>query len=50
MHTLLVVLLVLWLLGALGGGHAMTGGGIHVLLVVILVLFIVDRRRGWGRL
>jgi hypothetical protein len=44
MHSILVVLLVLWLLGLVGGGHAITGGGIHLLLVVVLVLFVVGRR------
>ena len=41
MRGLVVLLLVLWLLGVLGGGHAMTGGGIHLILVVVLVLFLL---------
>ena len=43
MHSILVVLLILWLLGVVGGGHAITGGGIHLILVVVLVLFVVGR-------
>lgn len=43
MRTLLTVLLVLWLLGVLGGGHAITGGAVHLLLVIVLVLFVVGR-------
>ena len=41
MHTLLMVLLVLWLLGVGGGGHARSGGLIHLILVVALVMFLL---------
>ena len=43
MNTLLVLVLVLWLLGVVGGGHARTGGLIHIILVLALVMFVLGR-------
>ena len=43
MNGLLMLVLVLWLLGVLGNGHARTGGLIHLILVVALVMFLLGR-------
>ena len=42
--TVLIILLVLWALGMLGG-YAM-GGAIHVLLVVALVVLVIRLLQG----
>lgn len=41
--TILVILLVLWLLGAVSG---VAGGLIHLLLVVALVIFVINLLTG----
>ena len=38
-----MLVLVLWLLGVVGGGHARTGGLIHLILVLALVMFVLGR-------
>lgn len=47
MWTIIVILLILWLLGAFGGSISprfpKTGNWIHVLLVIVVVLFIVNQ-------
>jgi hypothetical protein len=46
MWTIIVILLVLWLLGAFGGSISpnfpKTGNWIHVLLVIVLVLVVLQ--------
>jgi uncharacterized protein DUF5670 len=44
LYTIAVILLVLWLLGAVGTYTA--GAFIHVLLVIAIVLFLVGLLRG----
>ncbi len=39
LETIIVILLVLWLIGLIGGAHL--GGLLHLLLVVALVIFVV---------
>lgn len=45
MWTIIVIIFVLWLLGAFGGrvftGFPKTGGWVHVLIVIALVLLIL---------
>lgn len=47
MWTIIVILLILWLLGAFGGSISpsfpKTGNWIHILLVIVVVLFIVNQ-------
>lgn len=40
--TIVAILLILWIIGALGGVAlpALGGGGVHLLLVVVVVLVI----------
>ena len=44
--TIIIILLVLWLLGAFGNrissGFPKTGGWIHTLLVIVLILVILE--------
>ena len=44
LHTLIIVLLCLWLLGALGGVAlpVLSGNAVHVLLVIVVVLVMVE--------
>lgn len=44
LETIIIVLLILWLLGLLGG-FAM-GGAIHILLVVALVIIVIRLLQG----
>ncbi len=44
LNTVIVVLVILWLLGALGG-YAF-GGAIHILLVIALIVIIVRVLQG----
>ena len=37
MSSLVMLLLFLWLLGVIGGGHVRTGGLVHLVLLVALV-------------
>ena len=41
MQGLVLMLLFIWFLGLIGGGHARTGGLIHLVLVVALVMFLM---------
>jgi len=45
MWTIIVILLVLWLLGAFGGrvfsGFPKTGGWIHTLVVIAIILIVL---------
>src|SRR3989442_191597 len=41
LRTVALVLLVLWLLGFIGFGHAV-GAFIHILIVAAVVLFLID--------
>ena len=45
MYTIIVILLVLWLLGAFGGrvfsGFPKTGNWIHTLIVIAVILLIL---------
>lgn len=47
MWTIIIILLILWLLGAFGGSISpsipKTGNWIHVLLVVVVILFVVNQ-------
>jgi len=45
LRTIALVLLVLWLLGFIGFGHAV-GAFIHLLIVVAVVLFLIDLLSG----
>lgn len=40
LELLIVILLVLWLLGAFGRGRARGGSIVHVLLVIVLILVV----------
>lgn len=44
--TIIVILLILWLLGAFGGqvvpSFPATGGWIHVLIVIVIILVILS--------
>ena len=42
--TIIIILLVLWLVGLIGG--ATMGGFLHILLVIAIIVFIVDLLRG----
>jgi len=44
MNTILLILLVMWALGLIGGYTF--GGILHALLVIALILFIVGHIRG----
>jgi hypothetical protein len=48
LYTIAVVILVLWLLGALGGVAVpvLSGSAIHLLLVVVIVLVLVQLLSG----
>ena len=43
--TIIVILLILWLLGAFGGrvfsNFPNTGGGVHVLIVIVVILVLL---------
>jgi len=41
--TIIIVLLILWLLGAFGGSITgiNTGNGVHLLLVIVIILIIL---------
>ena len=43
MSGLLMLVLVLWFLGVIGGGHSRSGGLIHLVLVLALVMFVLER-------
>jgi len=45
LRTIALVLLVLWLLGFIGFGHAL-GAFIHAVLVIAIVLFVIDLLTG----
>jgi len=44
LYTIAVILLILWLLGALGGVSppVLSGNAVHVLLVIVVVLVLVE--------
>ena len=48
LRTIALVLLVLWLLGFIGFGHAV-GSLIHILIVLAVVLFLIDLLSGGRR-
>jgi len=43
LYTIIVILLILWLLGAFGGslGVPRIGNGIHLLIAIVIVLLIL---------
>lgn len=47
MWTIIIILLILWLLGAFGGSISpripKTGNWIHVLLVIVVILFVLNQ-------
>ena len=48
LETIIVILLVLWLLGAFVTPIPAVGGLVHLLLVVILVVVVIRLLRGRG--
>ena len=44
--TIIIILLILWLLGAFGGkvysGFPKTGNWVHVLIVIAIILLVVE--------
>jgi len=44
LYTLAVIVLLLWLLGALGGVAlpVLSGNAVHVLLVIVVVLVLIE--------
>lgn len=47
MWTIIIILLILWLLGAFGGSISpripKTGNWIHALLVIVVILFVANQ-------
>ena len=50
LETIVIVLLILWALGVVGGGVMYAGGLLHVLLVIAIVLIIIRLLRGQSAL
>ena len=46
LETVIIVLLILWLLGIVGGGVMYGGGAIHLLFVLAIVFIVIRLLQG----